>query len=313
MSMADTRPADLIAGRPALVVGGGRMGLAIAQILSAAGIAVTVVEPHAGTRETARERLLQIFRVREQPVEGAELVRVVADLGEAPADTAFVIEAAPENVELKQSIFRRLEQVCPADAIFATNTSVIPVNRIAAEVQNKARVVGTHFWNPPYMVRLVEVVKAEGTSEETMDRTIAVLAAVGQQPVRVNKDIPGFIGNRLQHALKREAIALVQAGVCDAETVDTVVKASFGSRLGIMGPLEQSDLVGLNLTLAIHEVILPDLDNSAAPQKLLVDLVAAGHTGANVGQGFRNWTAEECTELQTRLDRVLGAKKNTKP
>ncbi|MDE2013173.1 MAG: FAD-dependent monooxygenase [Alphaproteobacteria bacterium] len=311
--MADTRPADLIAGRPALVVGGGRMGLAIAQILSAAGIAVTVVEPHAGTRETARERLLQIFRVREQPVEGAELVRVVADLGEAPADTAFVIEAAPENVELKQSIFRRLEQVCPADAIFATNTSVIPVNRIAAEVQNKARVVGTHFWNPPYMVRLVEVVKAEGTSEETMDRTIAVLAAVGQQPVRVNKDIPGFIGNRLQHALKREAIALVQAGVCDAETVDTVVKASFGSRLGIMGPLEQSDLVGLNLTLAIHEVILPDLDNSAAPQKLLVDLVAAGHTGANVGQGFRNWTAEERTELQTRLDRVLGAKKNTKP
>ena len=313
MSMADTRPADLIAGRPALVVGGGRMGLAIAQILAAAGIAVTVVEPHAGTRETARERLLQIFRVREQPVEGAELVRVVADLGEAPADTAFVIEAAPENVELKQSIFRRLEQVCPADAIFATNTSVIPVNRIAAEVQNKARVVGTHFWNPPYMVRLVEVVKAEGTSEETMDRTIAVLAAVGQQPVRVNKDIPGFIGNRLQHALKREAIALVQAGVCDAETVDTVVKASFGSRLGIMGPLEQSDLVGLNLTLAIHEVILPDLDNSAAPQKLLVDLVAAGHTGANVGQGFRNWTAEERTELQTRLDRVLGAKKNTKP
>ena len=313
MSMADTRPADLIAGRPALVVGGGRMGLAIAQILSAAGIAVTVVEPHAGTRETARDRLLQIFRVREQAAAGAALVRIVADLGEAPVDTAFVIEAAPENVELKQSIFRRLEEVCPGDAIFATNTSVIPVNRIAAEVKNKARVVGTHFWNPPYMVRLVEVVKAEGTSEETMDRTIAVLAAVGQQPVRVNKDIPGFIGNRLQHALKREAIALVQAGVCDAETVDTVVKASFGSRLGIMGPLEQSDLVGLNLTLAIHEVILPDLDTSTAPQKLLVDLVAAGHTGAVVGQGFRNWTPETRAELQTRLDRALGGKKSAKP
>ena len=313
MSMADTQPVELFGGRPTLVVGGGRMGLAIAQIFAAAGIAVTVVEPHDGTRETVRERLLQIFRVREQPAEGACLVRVVADLGEAPADTAFVIEAAPENVELKQSIFRRLEEVCPPDAIFATNTSVIPVNRIAAEVKNKARVVGTHFWNPPYMVRLVEVVKAEGTSEETMDRTIAVLAAVGQQPVRVNKDIPGFIGNRLQHARKREAIALVQAGVCDAETVDTVVKASFGSRLGIMGPLEQSDLVGLNLTLAIHEVILRDLDNSAAPQKLLVDLVAAGHTGANAGQGFRTWTPETRTELQTRLDRVLGRKKSVNP
>ncbi len=317
MSMAGTQPADLLAadllsGRPALVVGGGRMGLAIAQILAAAGIAVTVVETNAATRETARERLTQIFRLQGQPEERAALVKVVADIGEAPPNVAIAIEAAPENVELKQAIFRRLEEVCPADAILASNTSVIPVARVGAAVQNKARVVGTHFWNPPYMVRLVEVVKAEFTADETVERTMALLKAVGQQPVRVNKDIPGFIGNRLQHALKREAIALVQAGVCDAETVDTVVKASFGSRLGIMGPLEQSDLVGLNLTLAIHEVILPDLDTSKAPQKLLVDLVAAGHTGAASGQGFRSWTPETRTELQTRLDRALGGKKSVK-
>ena len=310
--MADTRPVDLLAGRPALVVGGGRMGVAIAQILAAAGIAVTVVEPSVAARESAPERLAQIFRLQGQPRERAALVGVVADIGEAPADTALAIEAAPENVELKRSIFRRLEEICPGDAIFATNTSVIPVRRIAADVRDKSRVVGTHFWNPPYAVRLVEVVRSDGTSEQTLERTMAIMAAVGQQPVRVNKDIPGFIGNRLQHALKREAIALVQAGVCDAETVDTVVKASFGARLGVMGPLEQSDLVGLNLTLAIHEVILPDLDASRTPQKLLVDLVAAGHTGVTAGEGFRKWTPETRTELQTRLDRTLGGKKGTR-
>ena len=309
--MADTRPVDLLAGRPALVVGGGRMGLAIAQILAAAGIAVTVVEPNSATRETAAERLAQIFRLQDQPQARSAFVKVVADICEAPPDVAIAVEAAPESVELKRSIFRRLDELCPADAIFATNTSVIPVHRIAAEVRDKSRVVGTHFWNPPYAVRLVEVVRSEGTSEETMRRTIAIMAAVGQQPVRVNKDIPGFIGNRLQHALKREAIALVQAGICDAQTVDTVVKLSFGARLGVMGPLEQSDLVGLNLTLAIHEVILPDLDTSRAPQKLLVDLVAAGHTGVTAGQGFRTWTPETRAELQTRLDRTLGGKKGT--
>ena len=311
--MADTRPVDLLAGRPALVVGGGRMGVAIAQILAAAGIAVTVVEPSAVARASVPGRLAQIFRLQGQPCERAALVSVVAEIDAAPPDVAIAIEAAPENVDLKRNIFRRLDERCPADAILATNTSVIPVQRIAAGVRDPSRVVGTHFWNPPYAVRLVEVVRSEGTSEETVERTLALMAAVGQQPVRVNKDIPGFIGNRLQHALKREAIALVQAGVCDAETVDTVVKASFGARLGIMGPLEQSDLVGLNLTLAIHEVILPDLDTSRTPQKLLVDLVAAGHTGAAAGQGFRHWTSEARAELQTRLDRALGGKKGTQP
>jgi len=311
--MAATQPAELLAGRPALVVGGGRMGLAIAQVLAAAGIALTVVEPQKRTRDTARERLTQIFRLRGQPQEQADLVRLAADIGEAPADVAIAIEAAPENLELKRNIFRRLDEVCPADAILATNTSVIPVHRIAAEVRDRSRVVGAHFWNPPYAVRLVEVIRSEDTSEETMERTLAIMVAVGQQPVRVNKDIPGFIGNRLQHALKREAIALVQAGVCDAETIDTVVKASFGARLGIMGPLEQSDLVGLNLTLAIHEIVLPDLDTSRAPQKLLVDLVAAGRTGIAAGQGFRSWTPEASAELQSRLDRTLGGRKHPEP
>jgi 3-hydroxybutyryl-CoA dehydrogenase len=226
----------------------------------------------------------------------------VADLGGVPADAEIVIEAAPEYLELKSEIFARLDAHCAPETILTTNTSAIPITRIAAAATHRERVVGTHFWNPPYTVRLVEVVQAAETSPATIERTMALLAEIGQEPVHVKRDIPGFIGNRMQHALKREAIALVQAGVCDAETVDFVVKRSFGARLGVMGPLEQSDLVGLDLTLAIQSVLLPDLDVSNAPQQLLVDLVAAGKTGVKAGQGFRTWSDAEREALERRLD-----------
>ena len=305
MSMADSQPASLLAGRPAMVVGGGRMGVAIAQILASSGVRSVVVEPNAGIRAAGPDRLRAIFQARGQAEEGADLVEFVAEIEESRLEFGIVIEAAPESPELKRKIFQKLDQLLPADTILATNTSVIPIARITPGVVHKDRVVGAHFWNPPYAVRLVEVVQAADTSDSTVAQTMAFLAALGQEPVHVRKDIPGFIGNRLQHALKREAIALVQAGVADAETVDFVVRRSFGARLGIMGPLEQSDLVGLNLTLAIHEVVLPDLDVSNAPQRLLVDLVAQGYTGAGVGRGFRSWTPEQKAELQQRLDREL--------
>jgi 3-hydroxybutyryl-CoA dehydrogenase len=311
MSMADLPLVEALLLRPALVVGGGRMGLAIAHILAAAGMPTTVAEPSRSVVEAAPERMRQICRARGLDEAIAGRVTYVAAIEDTDGDIGIAIEAASENLDLKRDIFRRLEALCSPDAILATNTSVIPIGRIAVGVSRRARVVGTHFWNPPYAVRLVEVVQSEETSDETVHKTMALLAAVGQHPVHVRKDIPGFIGNRLQHALKREAIALVQAGVCDAETIDTVVKDSFGARLGIMGPLEQSDLVGLDLTLAIHEVVLPDLDVSRAPQKLLVDLVAAGDTGAKTGRGFRAWSPEERLELQQRLDRALLGKADT--
>jgi 3-hydroxybutyryl-CoA dehydrogenase len=305
MSMAASRPADFLAGRPALVVGGGRMGLAIAQIFAAAGVPTTVVDPSKEVLAAVPGRLRQICRARGLSDDSVGFVTLAGEIGRAGADVGIVIEAGPEKLDVKRDIFRRLEASCPPDAILATNTSVIPVTQIVADLAGRARAVGTHFWNPPYAVRLVEVVQAAETSDATIDRTIALMTAIGQLPVHVRKDIPGFIGNRLQHALKREAIALVQAGVCDAATVDLVVKHSFGARLGIMGPLEQSDLVGLELTLAIHEVILADLDVSRSPQRLLVDLVAAGNTGAAAGRGFRAWDAAARSELEQRLDRQL--------
>ena len=304
MSMVDSPRADTLG-----VIGGGRMGAAIAQIFAAEGFDVVVVEPSAELRAATPSRIADICRARGQGMDAVSRVASVSAIGEELADRAIIIEAAPEKLELKQSIFETLGNICHPRAILATNTSVIPVTAIGARTKHPERVVGTHFWNPPYAVRLVEVVQTESTSMETVDATMALMARVGQMPVHVRRDVTGFIGNRLQHALKREAIALVQNGVCDAETVDFVIRNSFGARLGIMGTLEQSDLVGLNLTLDIHRVILADLDRSIEPQKLLVDLVAAGKTGASVGEGFRKWSEAERDELRGRLDKALLAKK----
>jgi len=300
MSMADSARAE-----PVGVIGGGRMGAAIAQIFGGAGHDVVVVEPNETIRAGLPARVAEICRARGMAEDAVARVSARVTIDDALAACAMVIEAAPEKLELKQEIFERLDEVCGAQTILATNTSVIPVADIGARARRRERVVGTHFWNPPYAVRLVEVVQAAATSAEVAARTMALMKSVGQMPVHVRRDVPGFIGNRLQHALKREAIALVENGVCDAETVDFVIRNSFGARLGIMGTLEQSDLVGLDLTLDIHKVILRDLDRSTEPQKLLVDLVATGRTGASVGRGFRKWSDAERDELRGRLDKAL--------
>ena len=287
------------------IIGGGRMGAAIAQIFASAGHEVLIVEPSAAIRDQIPHRIADISKARGQNGDVTGRVRAIPDISGEMAACNFITEAAPEKLEIKQQIFARLDAICGPDTILATNTSVIPVTEIGALTKYRSRVLGTHYWNPPYAVRLVEVVETQHTSVDAVARTITLMRAIGQQPVHVKRDVPGFIGNRLQHALKREAIALVESGVCDAETVDFVIRNSFGARLGIMGTLEQSDLVGLNLTLDIHRVILADLDCSKEPQQLLVDLVAAGKTGASAGEGFRKWTPEERAELQGRLDKAL--------
>ncbi len=303
MSMA-VSPRDRTIG----VIGGGRMGGAIAQIFAGAGFGVVVVEPAGALRAALPARVADICRARGMDDGAVARVSTRDTLDDALADCGMVIEAAPEKLDLKQDIFATLGTICGPRTILATNTSVIPVTAIGARAKHPERVVGAHFWNPPYAVRLVEVVQTEITSGATVETTMALMAEVGQTPVHVRRDVPGFIGNRLQHALKREAIALVQNGVCDAETIDFVIRNSFGARLGIMGTLEQSDLVGLNLTLDIHKVILGDLDRSTEPQRLLVDLVAAGKTGASVGEGFRKWSEAAREELRGRLDKALLSK-----
>ncbi len=163
------------------------------------------------------------------------------------------------------------------------------------KLQNRARALGTHWWNPPYLVPLVEVIATEWTTPAAIDFTMKLHADVGKTPVHVKKDVPGFVGNRLQHALWREAISLVENDICDAETVDTVIKAAFGRRLAVLGPLENADLVGTDLTLAIHQTVLPAIDARPGPSPYLEKLVAQGKLGMKKGQGFRTWTSEQQT------------------
>ena len=157
------------------------------------------------------------------------------------------------------------------------------------------------------LVPLVEVTQNEFTSDATVQKTIALLRDAGRRPVHVKKDIPGFVGNRLQHALKREAIALVAAGVCDADTIDEVVKSGFGARMAVLGPMEQTDLVGVDLTLDIQNTVMADLDRSTEPTQFIKDKVAQGKLGMRTGEGFRKWTPQSADAVRERLRNFLAA------
>jgi 3-hydroxybutyryl-CoA dehydrogenase len=283
------------------VVGAGRMGCGIAYTLAAAGHRVDLFDPVEAARDAVPERLAAIAAELGERVE----VEVHDSLGRAVTEADVVIEAGPENLAAKQAIFAELIRAAPVWALLATNTSAIPIARIAAGLPTAGRVLGTHFWNPPHLIPLVEVVEAETTEADAAERAIAFLRGAGLRPVHVKADIPGFIGNRLQHALKREAIAIVAAGHCDAEALDEVVRHGFGARLGVLGPLEQSDLSGLELTLAIHETLMPDLDRTPVAHPFLVEKVERGETGVSVGRGFRDWAPGEAEEVQERVTREL--------
>jgi 3-hydroxybutyryl-CoA dehydrogenase len=160
-------------------------------------------------------------------------------------------------------------------------------------------------------VPLVEVIGTRWTSPEAIDWTMRLHADAGKTPVHVKKDVPGFVGNRLQHALWRECIALVENGICDAETVDTVIKASFGRRLAVLGPLENADLVGTDLTLAIHKTVLPAIDKRSGPSPYLKKLVKDGKLGMKSGEGFRSWTPEQQAELRSKVLQHLKKARDT--
>jgi 3-hydroxybutyryl-CoA dehydrogenase len=206
-----------------------------------------------------------------------------------------------------------LVKLAPAAAILASNTSVIPIHRICADLPTGHRIIGTHWWNPPALIPLVEVIQSAQTSELTVRDTMALLTSIGKSPAHVVKDVPGFVANRLQHALWREAIAMVAEGVCDAATLDACVKNSFGLRLAVLGPLENADLVGLDLTLDIHKVIIPELNRLDHPHPYLEAQVAAGRLGFKTGAGFRSWSPDEMTTLRQALAAHLIATQRDRP
>jgi 3-hydroxybutyryl-CoA dehydrogenase len=287
------------------IIGGGLMGHGIAQVFALHGHTVRVYDTAAAVLAALRERVRQNLAELGQDVQAAERVHPAPLLAQAVADAQVVFEAGPENLKIKQQLFAEIEAAAPLTALLSSNTSVIPITQIMSGLKHRERALGTHWWNPPYLVPLVEVIRTAWTSSAAIEQMSSLLTAVGKTPVTVQKDVPGFVGNRLQHALWREAIALVQNGVCDAETVDTVIKASFGRRLAVLGPLENADLVGTDLTLAIHNTVLPDLDRTPTALPYLEQLVRDGRLGMKSGEGFRKWTPEQQAALRSKVTAYL--------
>ena len=287
------------------VIGGGLMGHGIGYLLAAAGHHVCIFEPDAASRASLPQRLNHILGVLTDNGMLLKRIAVHDTMAPAVADARFVFEAAPEKLPLKQRIFAELEGLVAPDTILASNSSAIPTTEIGCDLKHRERVVGTHFWNPPHLVPLVEVIQNDKTSDAVVRATMDLLRDAGKTPVHVRRDVPGFVGNRLQHAMKREAVALVAAGVCDAETIDIVVREGFGARTAVLGPMEQSDLVGLNLTLDIAEVLYADLDRTPGPHPFLREKVKAGKLGMKTGEGLRQWTPQSADAVRERLSRFL--------
>jgi 3-hydroxybutyryl-CoA dehydrogenase len=287
------------------VIGAGLMGHGIAQVFAVAGHDVTITDSFARNLDTAKSRIAANLRDLGEDEDAVARVRPWAELVDAVRDADYVVEAVSEDLPLKQKIFAEIERHVRRDTILASNTSVIPITAIMQNLAARERALGTHWWNPPFLVPLVEVIETQWTSPEVIAWTMQLHAGAGKKPAHVKKDVPGFIGNRLQHALWREAISLVEHGICDAQTVDEVVKASFGRRLTVLGPLENADLVGTDLTLAIHNTVLPAIDSRPAPSPYLQKLVVDKKLGFKTGEGFRKWSADEQAALRAKVIRHL--------
>ena len=292
------------------IIGAGMMGHGIAQIFASRGYRVSLLDVSDEVLTKAIENIRANLTLMARKGIGTardidpaiERIKITQDLKEAASGAQFVVEAVVEKLDLKQKIFQELDAICSPDTILATNTSVISITEIAAKAARRERIVGTHFWNPPYLIPLVEVIKGEETSPKVVDLTVDLLRSVGKHPVKVKKDVPGFVGNRLQHALWREAISIVEQGIADPATVDEVVKNSFGIRLPMLGPLENADMVGLDLTLQIHDYILKHIESSTEPSPLLRQKVEEGELGFKSGKGFYDhWTQEDIKRVRENL------------
>ncbi len=291
--------------RQIAVVGAGLMGHGIALTFARVGQYVAITDPVEESLRSVPQRVSESMRLLgcddAEIAKALKRIELFSTVTGAVKQADFVFEAAPEKLELKQIIFAEIEANAPAHAILASNTSVIQISKIMEGLNTRHRALGTHWWNPPHMIPLVEVVKTEWTDPALAQATFDLLDDAGKTPVMVEKDVPGFIGNRLQHALWREAISLVENGICSAKAVDDVVKASFGRRLAVLGPLENADLVGLELTQDIHNQVLFDLEASGQPSALLQELLDQGRTGMAAGAGLREWSKADLAATKARV------------
>ena len=300
--------------KTAAIVGTGTMGPGMAATLARGGMNVRCFD----TSETARERAMGevetargvLERIGGPAADTRGSVTVHSDLAEAVADADLVIEAVPENAEVKAKVFAELDRLAPAAAILASNTSGIPISRIQEAVSDPSRVVGMHWSNPPHVIPVIEVIAGDKTSPEVVQRLRETIEAMGLVAVRVLRDVPGFVENRVLYAIMRECLSLVDKGVISAEELDTCVKWGIGFKLAVIPPLQLLDVAGLDIYNAVASYLNKDLDNRSDVSETVTSKVAAGDLGMKTGSGLFGYTAEEAQALrQHRAEKFVAVRK----
>lgn len=291
------------------VVGSGIMGHGIGQTFALGGYEVTLNDISDELLEKAMKQIhsnLNTFvefeiTTPETAKEALSRIKTNKNLKAAVRGSDFVVEALPEVMELKKKVFQELGESCLPHAIIASNTSGLSLTEMAAGINRQDQVVITHWWNPPHIIPVVEVVKGRYTSDQTVDLVYQLLVSIGKKPVKILKEVPGFLGNRLQFALYREALACLKEGVASAEDIDMAVKGTFGFRLPTLGPFETSDFGGLDTFLNIAQYLFKEIDRSTEPPEILKEKVKQGKLGVKTGEGFFLYPAEKAKQkIKTR-------------
>ena len=295
------------------VIGAGLMGHGIAQEFASAGYHVRlhdVTDEHLQAARTQIEKNLDVLAEnaiieKESIPSTLQRIQTATELATVAENADFVVEAVTENLPLKQQIFEVLDAICPSHTILASNTTALMPSQIGVNAKRKDKILNTHYFNPPYLIPLVELIRSPDTSDETVSVAFELLTAIGKTPAIIEKEALGFVGPRLQAALIREAFAIVERGIASAETIDLVVRNSFGRRLSVAGPFEVFELAGWDLVLAAFEELYKDLNSSDDINPLLRQMVESGKFGVKSKEGFYEWTDEKVQALRDKMNQAL--------
>lgn len=294
------------------IAGAGTMGSGIAQIFARKGYEVVVTDLKEEILKGSKN-LVSIFNsslIEEGLMEEGEVENIVNNIEysldkKVFSDCDLIIEAIIEKMDIKQDFWKEVEEIAKTDAIFATNTSGLSINGISEKIQNKTRFIGMHFWNPPHIIPLVELIRGKETSDHTVNLLLELVKKIDKEPVVVKKDAPGFIGNRLQFAVFREALNIVESGIADIEDVDKAMKYGPGFRYPIIGPLETADLGGLDTFYYISSYLFRDLSDTKEPQEILKELMDKKELGVKSKKGLYDYSGGRDEEVIKRRDKMF--------
>ena len=291
----------------AVVVGGGTMGADVAVVLLRAQSTVYVVEPRENQHEAIRQQILGNLQAIDKAA-NIDRLNMVGSIDDLDWNTmGLMIECVPESLEIKRTLFQALADKAPAHVILASNSSSFPISAIAQGLLTRERMVGLHFFMPAHIVPLVEVVLGPDTAASAADALFTFMRRCGSVPILVRKDVPGFIANRLQHALAREAFSLIQEGIASPEDIDAAVRFGFGFRYVAAGPIMQKEHAGLDVHASAAATIYPSLSNTAIPPAVLADKPREGKLGMKSGEGFYQWDEARIQAERQRYNRALRA------